>query len=141
MKPQHTSQARKFSPIAGIKAAVAVLLSLTWIIAPSTHAQSAANFDTKTLSPEAPVAKEETTAKPVATEAAPAGNTPSRQVGPAELEAYVASLSSVFMSRGRTLDPFGMPQDPDAKPVVKAPSRERSSASPHPGDSVSRDHR
>jgi hypothetical protein len=84
-------------------------------------AQSAANFDTQTLVPEAPVAKVETTAKPVVAEVPPAITTPSRLVGPTEMENYLASVASVFLSRGRALDPFGMPQDPDAKPIVKAP--------------------
>jgi hypothetical protein len=48
----------------------------------------------------------------------PAG-TPSRQISSAELAAYVESVSLVFLSKKRAFDPFGQPQDPDAKPVVK----------------------
>ena len=44
----------------------------------------------------------------------------SRYVEEADLDAYVASVSSVFSMRTRTTDPFGQLQDPDAKPIVKA---------------------
>ncbi len=130
MKQNQTIKAGKPSPIAGAGGSgtlsasgfmVALVMMLQICATSSTSAQAAANFDPKTLSPEAPVAKEEKPAKPLVTEVAPIITTPSRQVGPNELEAYLSSLSSVFVSRGRTLDPFGMPQDPDAKPVVKAP--------------------
>ena len=100
------------------------------LLASSALAQSAANFDTKALAPEAPAAKEEKAAKPIVKEAPPANTTPSRQVGPAELESYVASLASVFSSRERATDPFGQLQDPDAKPVIKTPVAGTSSASP-----------
>jgi hypothetical protein len=59
--------------------------------------------------------------KPVTKEAPPANTTPSRQIGPAELSTYVTSLASTFSSRERATDPFGQLQDPDAKPVIKAP--------------------
>lgn len=46
-------------------------------------------------------------------------STPSRQISSAELGAYVESVSLVFLSKKRAFDPFGQPQDPDAKPVTK----------------------
>ena len=91
------------------------------ILAPSSLAQSAANFDTRALTPEVSTPKETKAAKRVAKEAGPVSTTPSRQVGTAELEAYVASISSVFLTSGRATDPFGQLQDPDAKPIIKAP--------------------
>lgn len=108
------------------KSRVAPLLLLFGVfLAPSAFAQSAANFDTKALASEASAPKETKTAKsgtkPVAKEAGPLNAMPSRQVGPAELAPYMESLSSVLLIRGRAADPFGQLQDPDAKPVIKAP--------------------
>jgi hypothetical protein len=89
---------------------------------PATLAQSAANFDTHALAPEASVEKKEPTAKPVAAQTGPVSTVPSRQVGISELEPYLESISSAFLSKNREFDPFGQAQDPDAKPVVKAPA-------------------
>jgi hypothetical protein len=85
-------------------------------------AQSATNFDTRKISPKAapqkaPAAKKENAAP--ANEAAKVNIVPSRYVGESDLEAYVASLSSVFSMKTRATDPFGQLQDPDAKPIVK----------------------
>ncbi len=105
---------------AGGRAAVFILALLT----SSAFGQSAANFDTQSLAPEAsepPPAKAEKAGKPIVKEVPPANTTPSRQIGPAELEAYVTSLASVFSSRERATDPFGQLQDPDAKPVIRTP--------------------
>ena len=44
---------------------------------------------------------------------------PSRLVGEKELDAYVEDVSAIFSMRDRAFDPFGQPQDPNAKPVVK----------------------
>ena len=46
--------------------------------------------------------------------------TSSRYVDETELDAYVASLSSMFSMRNRTTDPFGQLQDPEAKRIVKS---------------------
>jgi hypothetical protein len=123
MKPHHSNQAQVSSSIAGSMVATPMLMTALVIalLSSAALAQSATNFDTKALTPDAPVPTETKVAKPVSTEAGPGITIPSRKVGPAELEAYMASLSSVFMIRERTLDPFGMPQDPDAKPIIKAP--------------------
>jgi hypothetical protein len=45
--------------------------------------------------------------------------TPSRNVTPEQLKLYVESMSAVFSMRHRATDPFGLLQDPDAKPIVK----------------------
>ncbi|RYD45965.1 MAG: hypothetical protein EOP85_08350, partial [Verrucomicrobiaceae bacterium] len=81
--------------------------------------QSATNFDTRTLAPEK-VSSQDPGAKPTAKAPGPATATPSRDVSPDEIDTYLSAMSSVFLSRGRTTDPFGLPQDPDAKPVIKA---------------------
>lgn len=98
-----------------------LLLLFGFLLAPSALAQSAANFNTKALIPPAADPKE-TKAANSGTKEAPLVNTlPSRQVGTDELVPYVESLSSVFLMRGRAADPFGQLQDPDAKPIIKAP--------------------
>ena len=98
------------------------IICLAWITVSSAFAQSAANFDTKIITPAATAPKPVKVEKP-----APAGkdsaatpSLPSRYVGAAELEAYLGTMSSVFLSKARDKDPFGHYQDPDAKPVVKA---------------------
>lgn len=86
----------------------------------SVHGQSAANFDTKIILPAEATPKEAKPAKPAPNKAAVAGPTiPSRQIGPAELEPYLESLSSMFHPQGRAKDPFGHYQDPEVKPVIK----------------------
>lgn len=85
------------------------------------YGQSAANFDTKIITPAKPAPKVVKASKPATEkEGKPSTTLPSRYVGAAEQEAYLATLSSVFLSGTREKDPFGRYQDPDAKPVVKA---------------------
>jgi hypothetical protein len=95
-------------------------------------AQSATNFDTKTVVPAPSAPQEETpaAAKPVAKEPGPATTTPSRAVNPDEMESYLSAVSSVFMSRGRATDPFGQFQDPDAKPVIRSVAKPGSRPAP-----------
>jgi hypothetical protein len=105
----------------GLAPALPFLLGLGLIS--SALGQSAENFDTQILAPDAPAPAQEVSkgAKSVVSaEAGPVSSTPSRFVGVPDLEAYVSSLSSVFQMRGRSHDPFGHPQDPDAKPIIKA---------------------
>lgn len=45
--------------------------------------------------------------------------TSSRFVGPDKRKDYVNTLSATFSMRFRETDPFGQPEDPDAKPVIK----------------------
>lgn len=123
MKQHPSNRAQNFSRTAGSRVAAWGFVSavVVALVTPSLTAQSAANFDTQALAPEVPVAPVGKPAKPVVTEVPAAITTPSRQIGPTEMETYLASVASVFLSRGRTLDSFGMPQDPDAKPIIKAP--------------------
>jgi hypothetical protein len=123
MKHLYSSKTKTPETVAGsILSTIGSIAAVLLVFSPfSAPAQSAANFDTKALAPEPPAAKEEPAAKPIVKEAPPANTTPSRQVGPAELESYVTSLASVFSSRERSTDPFGQLQDPDAKPVIKTP--------------------
>jgi hypothetical protein len=95
-------------------------ICLISMVVTSAFGQSAANFDTKIITPASPATKVVKTPKPAAEkEAKPSTTLPSRYVGAAEQEAYLATLSSVFLSGAREKDPFGRYQDPDAKPVVK----------------------
>jgi hypothetical protein len=50
---------------------------------------------------------------------APAIATPSRLVGKEQLAAHVQAIAAVFTIARRATDPFGLPQDPNAKPVIK----------------------
>jgi hypothetical protein len=98
-----------------VTATAAVLLT-TSIYSHNATAQSAKSPKTSAPSP--------TAAKATATEAAKEAEpidipTPSRLVGPGELNAYVASLSSIFSMKSRDNDPFGQAQDSDAKPIIK----------------------
>ena len=54
-------------------------------------------------------------------EAAPAVNTPSRLIRPESIDAYVAAVTASFSIQSRETDPFGLPQDPNAKPVIQSP--------------------
>lgn len=80
-------------------------------------AQSVTNFKTSDASPPAiqnkEISEKSTNPSVIAI--------PSRLVGPAELEPFVASLTSIFSMRTRETDPFGQLQDPNAKPIIKTP--------------------
>ena len=53
-------------------------------------------------------------------EGAEAAIPPSRLVTDEDLPIYIQKLTATFSMKGRTTDPFGRSQDPDAKPVVIA---------------------
>ncbi len=74
-------------------------------------AQSASNFITPPVAPAAPAEVPTSAAKAAITD-------PSRFIGPEELEAYSQSVSAIFSMRERDTDPFGRPQDPEAKPII-----------------------
>lgn len=129
MKPNHRSPIRNFSPFTGTPVTDSLSASglmaflsfmLLVILTPVTTAQSAANFDTDGLTPEAPASKEGSGKAAITKDPGPISLTPSRRVDVAEMEPYLESMSSVFLSRSRAYDPFGQSQDPDAKPVIKA---------------------
>jgi hypothetical protein len=99
------------------------------LVAPGL-AQSATNFNTKPVAPKAaPTKKDKTKAAPESKESAaskasaPASTTPSRYIGEDELAAHVESLAATFSMKSRATDPFGQYQDPDAKPVIKTPTK------------------
>lgn len=123
MKSHHLNQAQAFSSIARSQVATPGLMTtlVMTILTSALFAQSATNFDTKTIAPEAPAPAETKAPNPVTNPVVPSVSIPSRKVGATELESYMTSLSSIFSIKERTLDPFGMPQDPDAKPIIKAP--------------------
>jgi hypothetical protein len=86
------------------------------VMSSAAFAQSAENFNTNHLAPVPPPAKPEP-AK--AKESAPTGGTPSRFIGPAELDGFVSSMTTALSMHDRASDPFGQPEDPNAKPVIK----------------------
>jgi hypothetical protein len=89
----------------------AALLSLIGVLCtPLAHAKPAPSVPKETKPATAPIAAEKVIYPP------------SRLVAPTELKAYLETLSSQFQIRGRVTDPFGQIQDPNVKPVVKAPS-------------------
>lgn len=95
-------------------------ICLVSMMVTSAFGQSAANFDTKIITPASVAPKAAKPPKPAPEkEGKPSTTLPSRYVGAAEQEAYLATLSSVFLSAKREKDPFGHYQDPDAKPVPK----------------------
>jgi hypothetical protein len=124
MQQHHSKKTKLLKDSRGclVSSVIGSIAAVLLVIFPSQIlAQSATSFDTQTIAPEAPAAKTAKPVKPLTNEAPPANTTPSRQIGPAELSTYVTSLASTFSSRERATDPFGQLQDPDAKPVIKAP--------------------
>lgn len=96
-------------------------LLLGFSLVSSAVAQSAANFDTKVITPAAAAPKvAPVTASPPSKTATTGTATPSRYVDETGMEAYLESLSSVFLAGASARDPFGHLQDPDAKPVIRA---------------------
>lgn len=88
-------------------------------ISSSAYSQSAANFNTGRQAP--PKARVKTSAVPKkpSLDVNSITATPSRFVGPEEFENYVNTLSASFSMQSRETDPFGQPQDPNVKPVLK----------------------
>jgi len=100
-----------------------IQLFLGLVMSSPAFAQSAANFNTHQIAPAAPAAPPAKSDKAPAAkskEAGPVSAVPSRFVGPAELDSFVGALTSAFSMHDRETDPFGQPQDPNAKPVIKA---------------------
>ena len=143
MKPHHSNQARHFSLIAGIRVAAWGFMTVL-VMALAGHP------------PHPPSPPRISTPRRWHPRLPPAGGKSRqtrRQRGPrrhhhafppigADRNGNLHGLGRLgFPEPRRTLDPFGMPQDPDAKPIVKAPVPEQSSASPRSGDALSGDHR
>lgn len=106
-------------------------LCLGLVLVSPAFSQSATNFDTRTLGPETAAPQEAKPAsKPVPKEPGPATSTSARHVNPDEMENFLSSVSSVFLSRGRVTDPFGQFQDPDAKPLIRTEAKPGSRPAP-----------
>lgn len=94
------------------------LLSLFLLAPAALTAQSASNFTPTKGSPPAgatplPAAKP---VEPTPTDAEAIENRPSRYVGD-DLDSYLATMTKSFAMKSRTTDPFGLVQEPSAKPV------------------------
>ena len=107
-----------------------LMLTLHPFLSSSASAQSPPPSNTQTPPPktQAPTAGKPATSP--SKEATPLIITPSRFVGDADLDAYVADRCSVFSMRERVTDPFGQLQDPDAKPVIKTPAAKTTRRAP-----------
>lgn len=106
-------------------------ICISLVLVSPAFSQSATNFDTRILAPETAAPQETKPApKPIAKEPGPAATTPSRNVNPDEMDSYLSSVSSVFLSRGRSADPFGQLQDPDAKPLIRPVAKAGSRPAP-----------
>ncbi len=96
-------------------------ICLGLVLVSPAFSQSAANFDVRPVTPQTPAPQEaQPASKPIAKDPGPAAATPSRNISADEMEGYLASVSSVFLSSSRATDPFGQLQDPDAKPAILA---------------------
>jgi hypothetical protein len=82
----------------------------------SALAQTETIPDANIPTPANPATKKE---KPDLKVTAPISTLPSRNVGAAEMDSYVASIASAFLIQKQERDAFGQSQDPDAKPVIK----------------------
>ena len=98
----------------------AIACGLAMILASPAHSQSANNFKAAAPEPAVLVKPKAAPASP-AVAPGPVNTLPSRYVGEADLEPYIASLTAIFSMRQRDTDPFGQLQDPNAKPVIKNP--------------------
>ncbi len=98
--------------------ALPIMTVIACLISP-VGAQSAANFDTAPITPNANSAKKENNPSAPQKDAGPTSATPSRFVREADLDAYVQAFAAIFSIKDRATDPFGQLQDPDAKPVIK----------------------
>lgn len=98
------------------------IICLGMALSSPAFAQSASSFDPVPSPQVEPVPGSEKVAKPAKRASAPSGDlnsTPSRLIGPPEIESYLKAISSLFLIRNREYDPFGMAQNPDAAPVAK----------------------
>ncbi len=103
-------------------ASVSSLLFISQLSVSNTSAQPVETVKSAEVSTAKPIPVK--TEKPEAaktTEAAPALNTPSRLINAESLDAYVTALTASFSIQSRETDPFGLPQDPNAKPVIQSP--------------------
>lgn len=92
------------------------------LLAPALlQAQSSSNFsaaDATAVVTQAPPQEGES---PSTTTPAPSITTPSRNLNPEEIPAYVNEMVRAFSITSRETDPFGQYQDPNARPVIRKP--------------------
>lgn len=109
-------KACKHNPLSdpALPGAGALALLLCLAVSPVLLAQSAQSFAPKKSLPES-AGGEAAEKEP---EPDPVDAKPSRSAG-ADIAPYVASRNAVFAMRNRPTDPFGLSQDPNARPIVK----------------------
>ena len=95
------------------------IICLGMALSSPAFAQSALNFDPAPSTQVKPALESEKTAKLAPGALGDVDSTPSRLVGPAEIESYLKSTSSLFLMKNRERDPFGMTQNPEAEPVAR----------------------
>lgn len=114
------------------KSALLALGSVLLFGAPKLAAQSAEAFHK-----EQPAGESSSSAPDKeSSEAAAVDTLPSRFAGD-EIEPYIAARKAVFSMRNRATDPFGLYQDPNAKPVIqqlasKLPTKRQAALPPTP---------
>ena len=82
-------------------------------------AQSASNFDPAPSHQVKPSPGSENGVKPASKDLGNVDSTPSRLIGPTEIESYLKSVSSQFLMKNRVRDPFGLTQNPEVVPLNK----------------------
>ena len=110
-----------------------VVLSLSMLASVPAFSQSAEIFD------DAPITDSVPDGSPPAKQAqapGPVDLQPSRFAGQ-DIEPYTAARAAVFSMRNRATDPFGLMQDPNAKPVIRkmvasGPSKRQAALPPTP---------
>lgn len=93
-----------------------LVLALQTLCGTSAFAQTAPPANSQTPPPKTTTTTTTTTPKP----AKQVKVSPSRYVSDDDLDAYLDTLAATFSMRNRATDPFGLLQDPNAKPIVKA---------------------
>lgn len=117
---------------ASSKVGLATVFALT-VLFGNVFSQSAEVFDAETSPAEVETVSKKKEELP---EPQPVDAVPSRFAGQ-DLEVYILKRAAIFSMRDRETDPFGLYQDPDAKPVErkivsKAPARRRAALPPTP---------
>ena len=95
------------------------IISLGVALLSPALAQSASNFDATPSNRVDPIDGSLKANTPKSVPLGEANSTPSRFIGPADIESYLKSVSSTFLMRNRERDPFGMTQNPEAAPIAK----------------------
>ena len=96
------------------------IICLGMALSSPAFAQSAENFNPASPTRVPSLPGTDKNAKSTPEKSGEVDSTPSRLVGPAELDAYLKAISSQFLIRTRERDPFGLVQNLDAVPAAKA---------------------